>query len=187
MNKKTKGFSAKRLATDAILAAMFFALSMLAVEVAGVKITFVSLATVICAMIYGPVDALIVALLGAFMEQMLKFGFTATTALWIMPAAIRALIIGMSTVVLKKQMSLEFVLEKKKPYEYFAVSIVAGLVTSLANTAVYYVDAKIFGYYSYALIFGVLGVRLLSGIIASFITAVVALPILAALRKTNYI
>ena len=67
------------------------------------------------------------------------------------------------------------------------VCIFAALVTSVLNTAVYYVDAKIFHYYTYALIFGVFFVRLLSGALTGFITATIALPILKALRHLPFI
>lgn len=179
--------SVKRIAVDALLSAMFFVLSSFAVEIAGVKITFVSLATVICAMMYGPADAMIVGLAGAFMEQMLKYGLTPTTVLWILPAGIRALIIGLGKLSLKGSMSLEVILKSKKIYVYFLVCTVAGIITSLANTLVYYIDSKIFGYYSYALIFGVLGTRLFSGILTSILTAAAAIPVLAALKKANFI
>lgn len=176
-------FTTKRLVIDALLIALFFVLSMLAVEIMGVKITFVSLPTVVCAMLYGPVDACIVGLLGAFLEQMLKYGFTATTLLWILPAAIRGLIVGLGVVLFRKQMSTDAIASSKKPFVYYAVCIVAGLVTSCANTLVYYLDSVINYYYSYALIFGVFWTRLATGALSSFLTATVALPVVLALRK----
>ena len=45
-------FTIKRIATDAILIAVFFALAMLSVVVAGVKITFNSLPVVIAAVLF---------------------------------------------------------------------------------------------------------------------------------------
>ena len=176
-------FTTKRLVIDALLIALFFVLSMLAVEIMGVKITFVSLPTVVCAMLYGPVDACIVGLLGAFLEQMLKYGFTATTLLWILPAAIRGLIVGLGVMLFRKQMSTNAIASSKKPFVYYAVCIVAGLVTSCANTLVYYLDSVINYYYSYALIFGVFWTRLATGALSSFLTATVALPVVLALRK----
>ena len=176
-------FTTKRLVIDALLIALFFVLSMLAVEIMGVKITFVSLPTVVCAMLYGPVDACIVGLLGAFLEQMLKYGFTATTLLWILPAAIRGLIVGLGVMLFRKQMSTDAIASSKKPFVYYAVCIVAGLVTSCAKTLVYYLDSVINYYYSYALIFGVFWTRLATGALSSFLTATVALPVVLALRK----
>lgn len=178
-------FTVKRIVFDALFAAMFFALSLIAVEIAGVKITLVSLATVVCAMMYGTVDAVIVGLLGAFLEQLIKYGITATTLLWIMPAGIRALIIGLGARSLGSKMTIDTVISDRKPYVYFAVCILAGVATSLSNTLVYYVDAKLYGYYNYALIFGALGVRLFTGVLSSLVTAVMAIPILAALKKAR--
>ncbi len=178
-----KSFTTKRLVIDALLIALFFVLSMFAVEVAGVKITFVSLPTVVCALLYGPLDACIVGLLGAFLEQMLKYGFTATTVLWLLPAAIRGLLVGLGTVALRKSMSIEAITSTKKPYVYYIVCIAAGLVTSCANTLVFYLDSVIYHYYSFAMIFGVFWVRLATGALASLVTATVALPVVVALRK----
>lgn len=178
-----KSFTTKRLVIDALLVALFFVLSMFAVEIAGVKITFVSLPTVVCALLYGPVDACIVGLLGAFLEQMLKYGFTATTVLWLLPAVLRGLIVGLGTVVLRRSMSIEAITSTKKPYVYYIVCIVAGLVTSCANTLVFYLDSVIYHYYSFAMIFGVFWVRLATGALASLVTATVALPVVVALRK----
>ena len=178
-----KSFTTKRLVIDALLVALFFVLSMFAVEIAGVKITFVSLPTVVCALLYGPVDACIVGLLGAFLEQMLKYGFTATTVLWLLPAVLRGLIVGLGTVVLRRSMSIEAITSTKKPYVYYIVCIVAGLVTSCANTLVFYLDSVIYHYYSFAMIFGMFWVRIATGVLASLVTAVVALPVVVALRK----
>mgnify|MGYP002517445073 FL=1 len=182
MSKHAK-FSMRRIVIDALLISLFFVLSLFSVELGGVKITFVSLPTVVCAMLYGPVDACIVGFLGAFLEQMMKYGFTATTVLWLLPAAIRGLVIGLGVVLFRKQMSLEAIAVSKKPFVYYAVCLVAGLLTSCANTLVYYVDSLLFHYYSYALIFGVFWIRLANGLLTSLITATIALPILLALRR----
>ena len=101
---KHKKFSTRRIVIDALLISLFFVLSLFSVEIGGVKITFVSLPTVVCAMLYDPVDACIVGFLGAFLEQMMKYGFTATTLLWLVPAAIRGLVIGLGVVLFRKQM-----------------------------------------------------------------------------------
>ncbi len=183
MSKSKSVFTTKRIVIDALLIALFFVLSMFAVEIVGVKITFVSLPTVVCAMLYGPVDACIVGLLGAFLEQMLKYGFTATTLLWILPAAIRGLLLGLGVRLFRKQMSVDAIASTKKPYVYYAACIVAGLATSCANTLVYYLDSVIYHYYSFALIFGVFWSRLATGALTSFLTATVALPVVLALRK----
>ena len=177
-------FPVKRLATDAVLIALYFGLSLLSVEVSGIKLTFASLPTILCAMIYGPVDAFLVGFLGAFMEQMLKYGFTATKLLWVLPPAIRGLFIGLCCLLMKKSLSPEQMLQNRRPYAFFIVCVISGMIVSTLNTAVYYVDAKMFHYYTYALIFGMFWLRLISGVISSLLMSLVALPVFAGLRHT---
>ncbi len=180
-------FPIKRIALDAILIAFFSVLSMFSITIGGIKITFASLPGVIAAMLFGPWDAFLVGFGGAFLEQMLKFGFTPTTLLWILPPAIQPMLIGLSAVMFKKYMSLEHIFNARKPLFYFGSCMFAGLVTSLLNTIVYYIDSLIYGYYTYALIFGVLGVRIFTNQVVVISTGLVAMPILSALRRTKLV
>ena len=182
-----KNFSIKRIVTDAVLIAIFYALSLFSIEISGVKISFASLPVVISAMIFGPVDGFLVGFLGEFLTQMLKYGFTATTILWILPPALRGLVIGLSVRLFKNRMSLDALTREKKPHVYFAVCILAAVITSLSNTFVYYIDSKLYGYYNYALIWGVAGVRILTNILQSVLTAIIAIPVLLGLRRARLI
>lgn len=181
---KTNRFPVNRIAIDAVLIALYFGLSWASVEVAGIKLTFVGLASIIAAMVYGPIDGFLVGFFGAFCEQMLKYGFTATTILWLLGPAMRGLIVGCAKLIFKKAMSTEHLLKKHRPYVFFAVSILAGLVVSTFNTMAFYVDAKMFHYYTYELIFGVFWLRLAMGAAASVLMALVTLPVLAGVQHT---
>ena len=180
-------FTAKRLALNAAMVALYFALSMMAVPVGGFKLTFEHLPVILCAVLFGPVDALIVGALGEFINQMLTFGFTPTTILWMAPAMIRGLSMGLGARLAPRFLGLEALLEKKVPVAFWVMCIVAGLVCSLVNTFTLYVDSKMFGYYSYAMVFGVLWLRLGASAISSALMAVVVKPLTHALRKTNLI
>lgn len=180
-------FSVKRIAINAVLIAMYFGLSLLSVQLGGIKLTFASLPTIICAMLFGPIDGFLVGFLGAFLEQMIKFGFTATTMLWILPPAIRGLFIGICALLLKKHMSVDAILQTKRPYVYFIACIVSGIIVSTLNTLVFYVDAKMFHYYEYHMIFGVFWIRIASGVASSLLMSIVALPVVAALKRANFI
>lgn len=180
-------FTLRRIATDAVLIALFYGLSLLSVEIAGVKITFDALPVIIGAVLFGPVDGVLVGFLGALLEQMIKYGFTATTLLWVLPAAVRGLFIGVSALVMKKQMSVDTLLEKKRPYIYFTVCILSGILVSTLNTFAFYVDSKLFHYYEYHMVFGVFWLRIVLGMAASLLTGVVALPVLSALKRANFV
>lgn len=180
-------FPVRRIAIDAVLIAMYFGLSLLSVEIGGIKLTFASLPTLICAMLFGPVDGFLVGFLGAFMEQMIKYGFTATTLLWVLPPAIRGLFVGVCALLLKKHMSVDAILSTKRPYVYFVVTLISGAIVSVLNTLVFYVDAKMFGYYEYHMIFGVFWIRIASGLLSTLLMASIALPVVAALQRANFI
>ena len=184
--RKTR-FPVRRIAVDAVLIAMYFGLSLLSVEIGGIKLTFASLPTLICAMLFGPVDGFLVGFLGAFMEQMIKYGFTATTLLWVLPPAIRGLFVGVCALLLKKHMSVDAILSTKRPYVYFVVTLISGAIVSVLNTLVFYVDAKMFGYYEYHMIFGVFWIRIASGLLSTLLMASIALPVVAALQRANFI
>ncbi len=184
---RTVRFPILRIAIDAVLVALYFGLSWLSVEIGGIKLTFAGLPAMICAMIYGPIDGFLVGFLGAFCEQMLKYGFTPTTLLWVLGPAVRGLFIGCCKLIFKKSMAPENLLKAKRPYVFFAVCIVSGVLVSLLNTMAFYVDAKMFHYYTYELIFGVLWLRLLSGILSSVLMSMLTLTVLAAVRHTTLV
>ena len=186
-NNNRSRFSAKRIAVNAALVALYFALSMLAVPIGGFKLTFEHLPIILCAVFFGPVDALIVGALGELINQMLTFGFTPTTILWMAPAMFRGLSIGLCAKLAPKVLGRDALLEKKVPAAFLICCVVSGLICSLINTFTLYVDSKMFGYYSYALVFGVLWLRLGASAISSVLMSVAAKPLVHALRKTNVI
>lgn len=183
---KSYRFPVKRIAIDAVLIALYFGLSWASVEVAGIKLTFVGLASIIAAMVYGPVDGFLVGFFGAFCEQMLKYGFTATTLLWLLGPAMRGLVVGCAKLIFKQSMATENLLRNRRPYVFFAVSIFAGLVVSVFNTTAFYVDAKMFHYYTYELIFGVFWLRLALAAVSSLLMSLVTLPVLAGVQHANF-
>lgn len=178
-------FPVRRIVMDGLLIALFYALSLFSIEGAGVKLSFASLPVVIGAMAFGPLDGFLIGFLGEFCSQMLHYGFTVTTVLWLLPPALRGLVIGFGTRIFRRKLAVpEF---KRKLPLYYAVCLFAAVVTSAVNTPVYYIDSKLFGYYSYALVFGAALTRLLTNLLNSAITASIAIPILLALYKARLI
>ena len=173
----------KRLSTDAVLTALYLVLAMfVTIKTGNLRFSFASLPIVVCALLYGPADACIVAALGEFMNQMLGYGFTVTTPLWLVPPAIRGLIIGLTAAAaLKKGTRLE-----KNPAKYYSICILAAIVTTLANTGVIWLDSIIMGYYTFAYVFGDFLVRLVTGIITAALVGIIAVPVSSALEKSGF-
>lgn len=188
MEKMKKGtFSTRRIVLDAMLVALFFVLSSTSIRLGNTfKITFDSLACLLTAMLFGPLDAFLVGFLGEILAQMLSYGFTATTLLWVLGPAVRGLVLGLGVVFFKDKMSLSAI-QNRKPYVYLGVVMLASIITSLCNTMALYVDSKMFGYYEYHMVFGVLFVRLGTGIVSAVVMAVIAIPVLRALKASKLI
>lgn len=186
-NKKS-AFSVKRITLDAMLIAMYMVLSSMKITMGGLQITFAFLPVIICAIAFGPVDGLIVGFLCEFLSQILgPYGMTPTTLLWVAPVAIRGLLVGLGARVLLKGTDLETLVKSRRSMVLLVWILITGVLGSIMNTGVLYVDSKMFGYYSEAMVFGVFWIRIVSGMISHALMTLVAMPVTAALRKSRLI
>ena len=185
----SKQVAVKRMVMNAAMVAVYVVLSLpfLVISVGGLKITFEHFPVVLCGILFGPVDAMIVGGIGEFINQITSFGFTPTTLLWILPIVVRGLVVGLCGTCFKKHMSMKAIVQRKVPVLFFLICIVSGIISSLFNTLALYVDSKLFGYYTFAMVFGALAVRILLSAVTSIVIAVAIKPILHALQHENFI
>lgn len=173
----------KRMCYAALLAAMYLPLSLYAaVQVGNVRISFGSLPVVIAALLFGPLDAVVVAMVGEFFKQLLTYGVTYTTVLYLIPPALRGLVVGLGALALAACGGRR--LEERRTLCY-AVCILAAVCTTVGNTLINWLDSVIFGYYTPALIFGDLVWRLIVGMINALVMASLAMPLVRVLRKRS--
>jgi len=166
----------RRLVISAMLIALHVLLSLyLTVRLVNMKITFDALPILLASLLYGPATGCGVGLIGAFLAQLLTYGFTPTTLLWILPAGVRGLIVGAAA----KRLDLS---NRKN---LLLVIIVSALVVTTINTAVMAIDALLYHYYSRAYVFGALVWRYLAGIVTSVLYAAVLPPLLSHLRAAG--
>lgn len=184
---KKNHFPVKRIAMNAVMVALYVGLTLLTIPLGGLKLTVEALPVIICAVAFGPVDAAIVGFLGEMLNQMMTYGFTPTTLLWILPAVVRGLFVGLCVLGLKKKLSADALLTGKTAAILVAVCIISGVLVSLLNTFTLYVDSKMYGYYSYAMVFGVFWIRIITGMISSAAMGVATVPIVTALKRAKLI
>lgn len=166
----------------ALLAAMYVPLSLyVAVQVGNVRISFGSLPVVMAALLFGPLDAVVVALVGEFFKQILTYGVTYTTVLYLIPPALRGLVVGLGAAAAFRRGRR---LEERRALCY-AVCVAAALCTTVGNTLVNWLDSVLLHYYTPALIFGDLAWRLVVGILNAVVMASLAMPLVTVLRKRN--
>jgi len=121
-----------------MLAALCAVLGFIAIDMWTMKITLESFPVNMGALLFGPVDGAIIALIGSFIYQLLKYGLSATTLLWIAPGVISAILLGLYA---KKK---DFKLTKT---QMIVAVLLAELVTTALNTGVIYIDSNFYGYY----------------------------------------
>lgn len=172
----------RRMCYAALLAAMYVPLSLyVAVQMGNVRISFGSLPVVVAALLFGPVDAVIVALVGEFFKQILTYGVTYTTALYLIPPALRGLVVGLGALLaLRRGWRLE-----EQRTACYAVCVIAAIHTTVGNTLVNWLDSVLMHYYFPGLILSDLAWRLVVGMLNAVVMASLAIPLVKALRKRN--
>lgn len=166
-------FNSKRIAVDGMLAAVYFALSWAVIPIGGnLQLRFTSLALLVTALLFGAVDACAVALVGEGLYQIIVFGATATTPLWLLPPILHALALGLIARPLRD-----------RPVPCFAACLGCGLFNSVCNTLALWADSKFYGYYTPALVFGAMALRLAIGLATAAVVTAAALPTVRSLRR----
>ena len=179
-----------RLTINAMLIAIYIVLSLpiFAINLGGgIKFTFEHFPVLLCAVLFGPIDALTVGLLGELFNQLTSFGLTPTTALWVLPIVVRGLIVGIFAKAFKQQLSVKHLVKVKVPLLFLCVCAVSGIISSCLNTIAFYVDSKMFGYYVYEQVFGVFWLRIGLSVLTSIVMGVVITPILYALKRSKLV
>ncbi|MBQ8994292.1 MAG: folate family ECF transporter S component [Oscillospiraceae bacterium] len=165
----------RRIVMIGLLVAMYVVLSLfLTVTLWNFKITFEALPILIGGFLLGPVDGLIIGFLGSFLNQMLTYGFTPTTLLWVLPHAFSGLLVGFFARKMGSPLST---------LKTAVITVISALSVTVLNTLAMYVDSKMFDYYSKAFVFGALGVRIVTGVATAVAFAVLLPPLLKQLKK----
>ena len=172
-------FQSKTLCRVGILAAMYVPLALfVGIQFGNVRLSFGSLPVVVGALLYGPLEAALVALVGELLKQLLTYGLTATTVLYLIPPMLRGLVIGAGAVWMWRRGKR---LENCRT-RCFAVCILAAVCTTIGNTLVNWLDSVLYGYYTFAYVFGDAVYRFGVGMLNAVVVATVAIPLAVLLR-----
>lgn len=164
----------KNLCLASVMAALYVGLDYLAVTMSApfggtMKISVSGLAVITVAAFCGPVWGAATGFVGAFIGQMITYGFTATTLLWVLPAVMRGLVFGLLFIAIKRSTNFLWLT---------IPTLISSLIVTAVNTAVMYADAKIY-HYPVALF----GVALIGRISAAVVTSVIFILVLPYILK----
>jgi membrane-associated HD superfamily phosphohydrolase len=119
---------------------------------------------------------MIVAGIGILLYQLLSFGITATTILWILPFVVVG---GLAGLYAKKY---NFNNDRK---QILIIFLICEILICLLNTVAIYADSKIFGYYYPTIITGMIAIRLVTAVGKGIVLGIVSTPLLKALSKVT--
>lgn len=142
----------KQLVINAMLAAICFVLAYFSLTFVNIKFTFESIPVHLGALFFGPAAGMAIGGIGTFLYQVLSYGVTVTTVLWIVPYILCGGFVGF--VAKWKNFSLTRI-------QAIGLMVTGELIITLMNTGALYIDSQIYGYYHPTLITGVLALRLL--------------------------
>ena len=158
-----------------MLAAICFLLANMALSTGTVKVTFESVPVLIGALLFGPIDGLAIGGIGTLLYQMLSYGFTATTALWIIPYMVCGLFVGLCARIKRFDLTNR---------QLMVIVVIGELLVTFFNTIALYVDSHVYGYYHPTIITGVLGLRLVICVVKAMAYSVILPSLLKPIRKT---
>lgn len=189
MQNKGK-MATKRLVINAVLISIYVVLRFFNLSFGeSFRFTLASFPVILCALLYGPVDGLLVGLLGEFLSQVLgPYGLTPTTLLWCLGETLRGGTLGLCSVLFLRRWLLSS--QKPVPKQRFVLLLCCvgtGVLAALGQTLALFVDSKMMGYYSYAMVFGLMLYRILVYVVLSGIFGYLSLPIITALRKAKFV
>jgi len=172
--RRSVNMKAKRLAIDGMLCAMCAVLGYIAIDATAFKVTFETVPILLAALMFGPVDGLAVGGIGTLIYQLLKYGVSATTVLWILPYVLMGLLLGLYS----KKYNY-----KNTNKQILVAVILAELLVTVLNTGVMYIDAVMYSYYFKGFITGSLALRLVICIAKAIVFGIVIPKITTAVKK----
>ena len=163
----------KRLCVDSMLAALCAVLGFLAIDLGNFKFTLETFPVILGAILFGPADGFAIAFVGNFISQLIHYGLTATTLVWIAPHVAAGFAVGLFA----KQKAFDL-----SRTQTIVIALIGEAIVTLLNTGAMYIDAKFYGYYSFAYIFGATNLRILVCIAKGVVYGVILHPIVTAVK-----
>lgn len=177
-DRNCQDMNSRKIVLIALYTALFVVLSLYGtVNVYNMKLTLQNLPIYIGAITMGSVPGSIIGFVGMFTNQMITYGFTATTLLWVLPQTVVGALCGylFENKYVKPKQSIKF---------YICMVLLQAILT-IINTVIICVDAVVYGYYNYILVFGPLIPRIMVAVLTGIIYCLIIPLIVNAIKKIH--
>lgn len=136
--------STVRLVLDALFAALTVVFGLyLTIRVGNsVEVSLTSLPILFAAFLFGPADAVTVAVISAFIKQVVLYGLGPTTVVWMLPSVLFALMAGLLAIPVRRWTTTP----RARTIGLVLLTVAAELTFTVTNTAVLCFDAWFYQY-----------------------------------------
>lgn len=165
----------RRLVTDAVLIALYVVLNFYTIRLGWLNISLAAFPILVAALLYGWADGLIVGAMSGFISQLLTYGLSVTTVMWMLPTLVRGLMVGLYAT------KRGFDLNRK---QIGFIVLVSCLVVTLLNTVALYADSLIY-HYPVALTLGTIALRLVSSVVMAVVFTIITPKTIQLLRTAG--
>ena len=168
----------------ALLIAMTFLLKRyIAIETPFFKLNFASLPIMLGGMLFGPIEGMLVGLLGELIAQITgPYGLAPTTVLYVAPAAVRGVVVGMGALWCRRTGRRM----ESRPVVCYAVGVVGAVLTTVANTVSIWLESVMY-HTEFMVHIPFLPARFANGIITALAVTTVCIPLVHALRRSGVV
>ena len=184
MSINKKRFNIYTICMIALLTAMVVLLKRtIANETPYFKFNFASLPIMLAAMLFGPVEGMVVGLLGEFIAQITgPYGLAPTTVLYVAPAAIRGVVVGLGAVWCRRTGKRI----ESRPVACYAICVAGAVFTTLGNTVSIWLESVMY-HTEFMVHVPFLPGRFATGIATAVIVTTVCIPLVHALRRSGVV
>ena len=184
MTANKKRFNIYTICMIALLTAMVVLLKRtIAIETPYFKFNFASLPIMLAAMLFGPVEGMIVGLLGEFIAQITgPYGLAPTTVLYVAPAAICGTVVGLGAVWCRQTGKRI----ESRPAACYAICVAGAVLTTLGNTVSIWLESVMY-HTEFMVHIPFLPGRFATGIATTVIVTTVCIPVVHALRRSGVV
>lgn len=177
-----------KLCLAAVLSALYICLGFISIPLGNLKITVEGFPIILAGFILGPTYGVMVGFTGPFLYQLMNYGFTPTTLLWILPHMITGLFCGAFGIFSE---SLEIITDghcSEKEHNKAVLDLVCFIIivcwlSTFFNSVAIYFDSKMFGYYQEGMIKATIVIKLIIGAIKGIIYSLVFTSMFKKLLK----
>lgn len=168
-----------RIAAVLISALLHYLLSKyLSFDVGQIRISVDQLPILLLAILFGPIEAAVAALLGGFFYQVELYGLQWMLVPWLISNALRGVIVGYGCRYLAVRNDDK---PWKKPVQFVALLCFAAIVTTIVNTALIWIEVR--NIFTQELVFDSFYTRLFLSTVIAVIIGLVLPPVSHAIDK----